>query len=63
LNVIPFKQPPVKGLQPPARKAPTEPRYYCLGCNGMEFLLLEDGRVFCATEGCHSFIRNLEVRG
>jgi hypothetical protein len=57
-NVVPFRQPKVKGLQ--KRTAPTEPRYTCLRCENVTFILSESGAVHCAE--CFSGITNLRVK-
>jgi hypothetical protein len=57
-QVFPFRPRKVKGTQ--KRNAPTEPRYTCLRCENVTFILSESGAVHCAE--CFSGITNLRVK-
>jgi hypothetical protein len=52
-DVLPFKQKPVKGLQ--KRQLPDDPHFFCKGCDGREFRIYADMRIYCV--GCNQHIR------
>jgi hypothetical protein len=52
-NLLKFKQKPVKGLQ--KRSLPDEPHFYCKGCDGNQFRIYADLRIYCV--GCSTLIR------
>jgi hypothetical protein len=52
-TLLKFKQKPVKGTQ--KRLLPDEPHFYCKGCDGNQFRIYADLRIYCV--GCATLIR------
>lgn len=56
MSIHQFK-PRIVGTQPPVRKWPDSPRFFCIACNMDDFKLYSDGTVHCAN--CGSRISNV----